>query len=200
MLTQNVMNWQRYKVFSKFMQNHITGRESSCKNYLVDFPSFLGVLKRKIVDGLKKSTDLQQRDSRRSLPNKEEDAWEATGRLDLRMQLFLQLLTQEFWSTELHFGKKLSLLSFCEKLEKNFTQRWQPLNEIWRQSHTYCALVISSLWLYDIILVINNLWNKAPYSIIPMGIAGRAMTGRDKMLTTKYKYMCNFEFFRWYTQ
>lgn len=65
------MNWQRYTAFSKFIQNHITGRESSCKNYLVKFPTYLGVPKMKIVDGLKKSTDLQQRDSRRSLPNKE---------------------------------------------------------------------------------------------------------------------------------
>lgn len=199
MLTQDVMNWQRYKVFSKFMQNHIIERESNCKNYLVDFPSFLGVFKRKIVDGLKKSTDLQQRDSRRSLPNKEEDAWEATGRLDLRRQLFLQLLTGVLKHRIALWEETLPSELLWETREK-FHQRWQPLNKIWRQSHIYCALVISSLWLYDIILVINNLWNKAPYSIIPMGIAGRAMSGRDKMLTTMYKYMCNFEFFRWYTQ
>lgn len=74
MLTQDVMNWQRYKVFSKSIQNHIIDRESSYKNYLVKFASFLGVSKRKRVDGLKESTDLQQRDSRRSLPNKEEYA------------------------------------------------------------------------------------------------------------------------------
>lgn len=55
-------------------RHHITDRESSYKNYLVKFASFLGVSKRKRVDGLKESTDLQQRDSRRSLSNKEEGA------------------------------------------------------------------------------------------------------------------------------
>lgn len=122
MLTQDVMSWQRYKVFSKSIQNRIIGRKSSCKMQLVQFPSFLGASQRKGVEGLKEPTDLQQRDYRRNLPCKEGSARGATEGFDLRKQPFLQLLTQKFQSTDLHFGKKLFLLRGFRKPEKNFPQ------------------------------------------------------------------------------